>query len=230
LNVSGSKLKDPNGFEKAWNAVAADLFQKQMEGDDVLLVHRKSAIQLQEHLVDLLETERQAARATPAAENLYKTTVRTVFRESRNQMPLTATPHRVQPTVYPPGEAPLGVPSPLNPHIIAGALRPNPNGGAIPHSLLPVAMAQQLPRPLPADYSRQKYCIKCGLRRKKHKHGEPFGRHCTKTGCGICLQPEFRHIMAGTPMGFWCTLTLNNQPPPVPPPVPPPPQQQTGEL
>jgi len=80
IDETGAKLKRVNVFADAWNAIAAERLEKKIEGDnDVILVHRKSAIQLQEHLTALIAEEGLTARATEQHQELYNLTPPLLF-------------------------------------------------------------------------------------------------------------------------------------------------------
>lgn len=77
-----------------------------------------------------------------------------------------------------------------------------------PHAIVPVATARVPPRPLPKDYSKWRYCITCGARKKHHYEGESYGTKCKRTMCTLCNQHKVYHERVGCPMGWYCTLEV----------------------
>lgn len=62
---------------------------------------------------------------------------------------------------------------------------------------------------LPKALSFRKICSKCG--KTRGEHGElGFGHKCVYQDCGRCGAGVQMHVKASVPMGFLCTLTVND--------------------
>ena len=62
---------------------------------------------------------------------------------------------------------------------------------------------------LPKALSFRKICSKCG--KTRGEHGElGFGNKCVYQDCGRCGAGIQMHVKSGVPMGFFCTLTVEN--------------------
>ena len=62
---------------------------------------------------------------------------------------------------------------------------------------------------LPKALSFRKICSKCG--KTRGEHGElGFGNKCVYQDCGRCGAGIQMHVKSGIPMGFFCTLTVEN--------------------
>jgi len=88
----------------------------------VVLIRRKSAIQLQQHCDNAEQKKRIAAQADNPIDVHRRQELRNAIRETRNfvTMPAVPTATTVQhPTT---GTVPFGMPNPLNPAILHGAM------------------------------------------------------------------------------------------------------------
>lgn len=174
-------------FARAWNIEAGNRYKAQLDGqEDVVLVNRKTYLQLQEHF-DIMEKQKELARLQSKTDPNMRE-MEATFKATRSRM----LPHQhatcCRPVDYNntniTGRAIFGVPYALNATVAANAFQHNPQS----HQNAPILFrqAQQLGpvktftrKELGANFKAKTYCWRCGYQRKTHiRFGIPFGNDC----------------------------------------------------
>ena len=230
LSPRDSSGKGYKAFETAWNLEVAKRYRASVvDGDeDVVLIHRKSVIQLQAHWKKTQELLGEAARmededAVGASAN-NRNQMNAVLRQSRDSVPRMPPVMMAQPIMYPElGTAAFGNPLTFNASIARTAVAPAPQRNPAPWIVAPIVChplgALRIQNPL-QGFRKRMYCTTCGFRRKDHVPGESFGDKCKRQLCGKCNQrAEFHGSAAGGRkllMGPFCprdpSPTLFNMP------------------
>ena len=218
-----SSGKGYHSFMIAWNLEAGRRYKVlTVEGDDeVVLINKKSVIQLQEHYDFIQQRLGSAARIETAGEQAeHDSNVQRLnhcLRQTRatiqNQGPVVLA----QPIVYPQaGIFPTGNPLTFNADVVRNSLQPAPATARnpAPFVLQPfvVSTLAQHQTKCPLDGFRdRKYCTTCGWQRAHHERDESFGSTCTKELCGKCNRlKKFHnkdHFTGKLQMGPFCRST-----------------------
>jgi len=181
-----SSAKGYKTFAKAWNFHVGNLFSQKLAGDNsVVIINRKSTVQLQQHY-DQRKRQKELRglmnKSDPLMQRLEKD-----LRETRKEM--TMTPHQTtatcQPVRYNPlGHPQFGVPCALNTEIAANAFQHN-GSRTLFHYKQPGRMTIRTSRDVLGKSFRAKaYCWRCGFSKKEHlRAGRAFGADCS-SNCG----------------------------------------------
>ena len=158
-----------HSFMIAWNLEAGKRYKLvAMDGDEdnVVLINKKSVIQLQEHFDWIQQNISSAARLeSPEDVQAHRTNVETLnstLRRSRQAMVDPGPVAQAQPIVYPQvGPCPVGNPLTFNADIVTRALQPALQRNPVPFLIQPFQVAtlaeQQKKCPL-VGYRSRKYC------------------------------------------------------------------------
>jgi len=184
-NATPSSPKGYKTFADAWDNKVASIYQARLNGDDVVMINRKSYMQLQqqhdriERQKTLLEMARQD-RADPAM-----VAMENVFRTTRRQLPNHQEATMCQQVDYATnfGAPNFGVPFALNSTISINAFQMNVNQQHAPivyqHPLITEQRVIPSRKGLDASFRAKLHCWKCGYQRKTHlRLGISFGDAC----------------------------------------------------
>jgi len=109
-------------FANEWNREVATRCSQMVDGEDIILIRRKSAIQLQEHCDRLQEKRRMAVMADSEMDRTNREDLREVMRTTRNDTSVQPIP-TAQATQCPTtGNVPFGMPATLNAEMLQGAV------------------------------------------------------------------------------------------------------------
>lgn len=170
-------------FAKAWNLHLANLFARQLAGEKVVLVNRKSAVQLQEHYdrkVRYQELQNLAKRNEK--DPIMKRTEK-CLRDSRKSM----APHQTSVTTTPVqynqqlGRPQFGAPYALNTEIIVNAFQHDRSKTAIEFKSTQAAGSEtRITREaLGKEFKAKAFCWRCGFSKKEHlRASQSFGLDC----------------------------------------------------
>lgn len=126
-------------MSKTWDLEVANRFKEKIAGngdDSIVLIHRKSYVQLQQHWDWLEKHKAMASRAAP--NNPYHENFTETLRRTRREMEPTQQATNCEPIVYRHGEAHFGNPTALNQRIAAAAVhRGQGNTQIAPFALRP---------------------------------------------------------------------------------------------
>lgn len=178
-------------------------FQLRTSGDDeTVLIHRKTALQLQQHYDNIQKHKEKATLVHPndemreSLEDVLRST-----RRNRSETQMAATPAVYQGNNAIMGRPSFGNPTALNTPIAAAAFTHNNNPAT--NLIAPFALRNIQQNPsrifLGNNFKRHKYCWRCGFQKKVHSdYGVPFGHHCRdnclREDCSKCGQRvEFHH-------------------------------------
>ena len=188
-------------FQAAWDREVAERFKQSiaaLDGSnvDVVLINRKSYLQLQSHYDILTSFRRQAALVTPSdplREHLFET-----LRTNRRSLAPHQEATHTSPVTYnhsTGGLAPFGNPHPLNAQIAAYGVEYNPlRTPTAPFNIITnyqQARDAYQNNPLGSNFKRNKYCWRCGFQKKLHSQAKvPFGQlcsnNCLREDCSKC--------------------------------------------
>jgi len=168
-------------MSKAWDLEVANRFREKIAGngdDTVVLIHRKTYVQLQQHY-DKLEKHKSIASAAQP-NNPCHDRLQHALRQTRREMPPTQEAIHCAAIECPVGRPQFGNPAVLNQGISAAAVQ---------HHATPVATNAHFvlrPTPTPVANSRmllgkgfrsKKHCWRCGFTRREHESGN-YGNKC----------------------------------------------------
>jgi len=195
-------------FANEWNREVANRYSQLAEGEDVILIRRKSAVQLQEHYDKLEEKKRMAVTADSAQDSANRLQLREVMRSTRADTvvhPIPAAATLQHPTG---GVVPFGMPAPLNAEIVEGAVHHQPlvvmQANATlgrPWQLQQYATTQNVL----VGYRKGTWCVSCGHRKASHVKDESFGYKCRRESCARCGWLKEHHTQSNYLMGPCCT-------------------------
>jgi len=179
-------------FARAWNFKVLDSFKKQLEGERVTLVNRKSCKQLQD-CCDVLQRQKQLegmSRANDPIIQRMETELRTTRRLlAPHQSAINCAPINFGRQI---GTPSFGVPYALNADIAANAFQHNQHPTAEnPNPIILRTLPTVTPQPpqitrgaLGVSFKAKKFCWRCGWQKKQHVRANmPFGDGCTGN-CG----------------------------------------------
>jgi len=178
-------------FAKAWNLRVSNLYKAKLDGmTDVVVVNRKSYVELQRHYDEVLKQKEleQISKKNDAAmqdmERVFKQTRRDVA-TTQHQDTQQCQPIRYDTTL---GRPQFGVPFALNTNIVANAFHCNQqNNGIVYRAPNTVAVTPMTRNELGASFKARTHCWRCGYQRKTHvRLGISFGDGCH----GNCLFDE----------------------------------------
>ena len=229
-NVAPSTRHGYKNFETLWNTKVYERFHELVMGDEqVVLIRPKSAQQLKEyylHLKDIEAISLFVNESNPSIKNFN------IMKQSRLQMPTSIPPVASQPIQFlEQGPRPFGTATlSANPGIGMSAIEnriTNESKNDLPlnkqvqglHvSSAPWILSQSVPHsvenPL-LGYNYQKFCPKCGFRKKDHvkwegfANWEGFGQTCTRNYCAKCNRLDKFHDDSDGKMGPYCRATGN---------------------
>lgn len=202
-DVTPSANRRYRAFMNQWNLVAATKYKEFSEGQNVVLINRKSVEQLQQYYDALQEKLKASARTEN--DNTQLQQHNQMLREARRDVnPVPQPVPRALPVEYPQaGSHPVGAPTVVNPQILAGGLINQPSDQRNP---APWRIGRAVPetrRYNPMDgWNKRKWCQTCGWQKADHTKEEKFGLRCKKDFCGNCYQRLDCH--ADGKMGPWC--------------------------
>jgi len=192
-------------FELAWNIEVAERFRKRMDdadnGTEIVLVNRKSYIQLQQHYDDVIQSDRLSKICDPAC-GRYNQLTQTLQQTRRQVQPPTgriAENIVYRRTGLP---TPCGAPTTFNPAITGNAILRNTNRQSIPWNVAAPPIPDDKCNPL-ANFKRGTWCVTCGFRKANHLKEESFGSKCKRNCCAHCMQLKEHDHPNG--MGPRCT-------------------------
>jgi len=167
-------------MQKIWDVEVANQFKEKIAGDGddrIVLIHRKSYVQLLQHWNRLEKHKAMAMRAAP--NNPHHDSFTATLRRTRQQMVPTQQATNCEPITCPHGEAHFGNPMVLNQTIAAAAVqRGQTNTQTAPFVLRaadPVAANSR--KLLGKGFRSKKFCWRCGFKRAYHESGM-YGNDC----------------------------------------------------
>jgi len=189
-NVSpGTPRYGYRDFELAWNIEVAERYRKKMEddNDDIVLINRKSYLQLQEHYDDILQSERMSRICDPNCNHLQQ--LNETMRETRQWVttPTGRVAERIQYRVT--GRPmPFGNPTTFNPSVTRHAVTAyNGTHQAVPWTLAAPPRAEDHSDDVLRNFNRRTWCLTCGFRKRDHQIEESFGTKCKRDYCANCM-------------------------------------------
>ena len=195
-------------FANEWNREVANRYRQFTEGEEVTLIRRKSAIQLQEHFDRLKEKKRMAVMADSDTDRTNRIELREVMQSTRNDTVVHPIP-AAQALQYPTGGVvPFGMPAPLNPEIIQGAVHHQPL--VVMQANATVGRPWQIQRfattqNVLVGYRKGTWRVSCGHRKLSHIKEESFGYKCKRDYCARCGWLKDHHQQSNFLMGPYCT-------------------------
>lgn len=195
-------------FANEWNQEVADRCARMVDGEEnVVLIRQKSAIQLQEHC-DRLETKkRMAVLADSDADRSNRQDLRETMRETRQDVQLQAIPHGTRIRYPTEGNVPFGMPAPLNPTTLEGAVLHRPRdvmhvnaSCGRPWELQPFCATTNVL----VGYKKTTWCVSCGHRKADHVKEESFGYRCKREHYARCGWLKQHHQTSNCRMGPCC--------------------------
>jgi len=190
-------------FELSWNVEVAERYRKKMEDDseDIVLINRKSYIQLQEHCDDIVESDRMSKICDPNCPQMMQ--LNETFRRTRQEV--AAPTGRAAETVQHRNTGlptPFGAPTRFNPELAQHAvIRNNALQQTAPWSLAAPPLPGKEKNAL-HNFKHRTWCLACGFRKKEHLQEESFGSKCKRNHCSNCMQLQCHHPNG---MGPRCT-------------------------
>ena len=195
-HVAPSAPKGYLEFETAWNIEVANRYRRSIEeGEDIILIHRKSREQLAEHFdrqQQLLATSARAEVQNAGPTQLDN--LNAALRHNRQDLPALGPVQQAQPVRYPQtGPMPIGRPMTLNSEVVAYGLRLAATRQPAPW-LIAAATTQRPQRSVLDGFNVRRWCQTCGSRRCNHiVRDEGFGRKCRRDWCGKCYRLKKYH-------------------------------------
>ena len=168
-------------FSKVWDMEVANRFKDKIAGegeDNIVLTHRKSYAQLQQHC-DLCEKHKTFSNRG-APNNPHLDHFRETLRQTRREMQPTQEAMQCEPVAYRPGLPQFGNPTVLNQRTSAAAVvRGNPAHANAPFFLRPPT-TDTVPnsrKVLGKGFRSKMCCWRCGFKRNQHDSGM-CGNNC----------------------------------------------------
>jgi len=153
--------------------------------DHIVLINRKSYVQLQEHFDDIVQSERMSRLCDPNCDRLQQ--LNRTMRLTRQQV--TAPLGRVAEAIIYRNTGlptPFGAPTTFNPDLTRHAVIGTTNGQTAPWVLaappLPVTINDM------SQFKSKTWCVTCGFRKLHHLKEESFGNRCRRNYCANCMQ------------------------------------------
>jgi len=192
-------------FELAWNMEVAERYRRKLEEEDtennIVMINRKSYVQLQQHYDDAIESERLAGICDPNCPEMKA--LNHTFQTTR-QMTALPTGRNAEAIQYRATGlgTPFGAPTVLNPTITERAINGlNQRAVQVPWRL--GAPRQQKPNYL-NGFQGKTWCMSCGFQKREHDiKTESFGSKCKRNYCSKCYQMKEHHVTCM--MGPRCT-------------------------
>jgi hypothetical protein len=164
----------------------------------VILIHRKTALQLQEHYDRLEKHLQQASILRPNDPYCYR--MQEILKTTHRDQTKRQAAQETRPIQYPQtGVVPFGNPMPLNTNIAAAAFQYNAHTNHVSPFVLRAIPNEPPRRFIAPNFNRNKYCWRCGFQKKLHSdYNVPFGHQCVnnclREDCSKCSQrKEFHH-------------------------------------
>jgi hypothetical protein len=196
-------------FAHNWDIEVATRFKAKASGDDsVILIHRKTALQLQEHYDRLEKHLQQGNLLRP--NDPYWDRMQDILKSTRTQRTERQAAQQTRPIQYPQtGMVPFGNPMPLNTNIAAAAFRYNTPTNLVSPFVLRAMPNTQSRIFVSHNFNRNKYCWRCGFQKKLHNdYKVPFGHQCVnnclREDCSKCGQRKGFHQGGLDGMGPAC--------------------------
>ena len=195
-------------FANEWNMEVANRCLRMIDGeDDVILIRRKSAMQLHEHFDRMEEKNRMAVTADSATDKANRLDLREAMRSTRDGTVVAAIPTATNVQHPSLGVVPFGMPAPLNPEILQGAVLHQPQ--RVMEANAAVGRPWQLQVFSPTQnvlvgYRKKAWCVTCGFRKASHMQEESFGYKCKREHCARCGWMKECHRESNFLMGPHC--------------------------
>jgi hypothetical protein len=180
-NRHAAYLNAKNGygtFAVNWDLEVATRFKSKAAGEEVTLINRKTATQLQEHYNRLNKHLDKARLVRPS--NIFRDQMENVLNTTRRERIELQGAQVTQPIQYNQncGLPCFGNPTTLNTPIAAAAFQYNNQPNTFltaPFALRPINA--NTPLLLGGNFNRNKYCFRCGFQKKLHNnYGVPLVR------------------------------------------------------
>jgi len=176
-------------FELAWNIEVSERYRKKMEdeSDEIVLINRKSYVQLQQHFDDIVHSERMSRICDPNCLQLQQ-----MNRTLRQTCQVVAGPRgRVAERIEYRNAGrptPFGAPTTLNPDITRHAIVGNyTNRQAVPWNVAAPQILKENDDVL-HKFKRATWCVTCGFRKREHTKEESYSNKCKREHCSNCMQ------------------------------------------
>ena len=209
-NVTPRSRQGRQAFAAAWNVEVAERYKNYIEGDQsVILIRRKSVIQLQKHYDNLQQKKRLAQQSDSQRDEELRREWRQTLRTTRREVPDIPAMQPPAPTQYPTnGMVPFGMPMALNPTILQGAMQGLVAQEANTTIGRPFVVHQRpdIVSHALTGFRKLAWCITCGFRKNQHVvQTESFGSKCRRDCCAKCgwLKKNHRNGL----MGPFCEVT-----------------------
>lgn len=180
-------------FANAWNLEVAERYQRYVEGEDdnVILIRRKSFMQLQKHYDNLQQKKRLAMLSDSQRDQELRNQMRIEMRETRQEVPDLPQIQNAAPIQYPTntnGTVPFGMPMALNPTMLQGAILQAPTLHVNTLKGRPfVINPPTVTASVLTGFRKLTWCITCGFRKNQHIiKEESFGTKCKRSYCAKC--------------------------------------------
>lgn len=174
-------------FAKAWNLHVSNLFARQVTGERVTIVNRKSAAQLQEHYDRKCRQKELQSLFNENKNDPLMKQMEQCLHDTRKEMHPHQTAAVTLPVQYNSrlGRPQFGVPYALNTDIATNAFQYNNTRTSIQYKAVPNGAALRITREiLGKSFKARSFCWKCGFKKSQHlRANEPFGGDC-KRNCG----------------------------------------------
>jgi len=207
----GVRPRGKNGyhyFANEWNVEVANRYSCHIDGEEVVLIRRKSAVQFQEHYDNLQQKKRMAAVADSEDDRTNRLELLEVMRSTRNEATMPAIP--TAPTLkYPSdGVVPFGMPAAMHPSVLQGAVIPQNNATIMANMTdvgCPWGICQFATTRNPlVEFKKNTWCVTCGHRKAAHVQEESFGYKCRRDCCAKCGWRQEHHQFSSGRMGPHC--------------------------
>jgi len=176
-------------FAKAWNLHVSNLFARQLAGEKVVVVNRKSAVQLQEHYDRKTRQKELLALSNRNRNDPVMKRMEKCLHDTRKAM----APHQTSVNTNPLqhntqlGRPQFGAPYALNTEIMTNAFQHDQSRTHIqfkPYDNDNAAVVRISRDVLGKSFKARSFCWRCGFKKTEHLRANlPFGADC-KDNCG----------------------------------------------
>jgi len=191
-----------HSFANEWNSEVGNRCGRHAEGEDAILIRRKSAVQLQEHCDNLLQQKRMAASADSESDRVNRQDLRDIMRTTREEVHMPAIPTAATAQHPNDGVAPFGMPAAMHPTALQGAIVHM----QMENATRPWQMRQFTnTNNVLVGFKKATWCVTCGCRKAAHVQEESFGHKCRRDCCAKCGWRQEHHQSGSGRMGPFCT-------------------------